>query len=447
MPSMTSPEKVIIMGAAGRDFHNFNTFFRDNEKYRVVAFTAAQIPNIDNRRYPPELAGRLYPEGIPILSEEKLEELIKENNVDLVVLAYSDLLSTKVIKIMNSVLAAGADFRILGPEHTMIKSSKPVIAVTASRTGAGKSTVSRKIASILKEYGLKVGVIRHPMPYGDLLQEAVQRFETMEDLERYKCTIEEREEYEQHINEGNIVYAGVDYQKILKLAEEESEIILWDGGNNDWPFIKPDLYVTVVDPLRPGHELDSFPGTVNVILADVVIINKINVAKQEDVKTVIENVRKINSKAKMIMARSEISVDKPELIRGKRVLVVEDGPTVTHGQLGYAAGYIAAKQYKAKEIIDPRPYAVGSLKETYVKYSHIEKVLPAMGYGETQMKELESTINRTPADVVVLGTPSDISRYLNINKPVVRVFYELNDASKPSLRDIILDFLHSHNLT
>ncbi|OYT31642.1 MAG: GTPase [Thermofilum sp. ex4484_79] len=444
---MTSPEKVIIMGAAGRDFHNFNTFFRDNEKYRVVAFTAAQIPNIDNRRYPPELAGRLYPEGIPILSEEKLEELIKENNVDLVVLAYSDLLSTKVIKIMNSVLAAGADFRILGPEHTMIKSSKPVIAVTASRTGAGKSTVSRKIASILKEYGLKVGVIRHPMPYGDLLQEAVQRFETMEDLERYKCTIEEREEYEQHINEGNIVYAGVDYQKILKLAEEESEIILWDGGNNDWPFIKPDLYVTVVDPLRPGHELDSFPGTVNVILADVVIINKINVAKQEDVKTVIENVRKINSKAKMIMARSEISVDKPELIRGKRVLVVEDGPTVTHGQLGYAAGYIAAKQYKAKEIIDPRPYAVGSLKETYVKYSHIEKVLPAMGYGETQMKELESTINRTPADVVVLGTPSDISRYLNINKPVVRVFYELNDASKPSLRDIILDFLHSHNLT
>lgn len=447
MPSMTSPEKVIIMGAAGRDFHNFNTFFRDNEKYRVVAFTAAQIPNIDNRRYPPELAGRLYPEGIPILSEEKLEELIKENNVDLVVLAYSDLLSTKVIKIMNSVLAAGADFRILGPEHTMIKSSKPVIAVTASRTGAGKSTVSRKIASILKEYGLKVGVIRHPMPYGDLLQEAVQRFETMEDLERYKCTIEEREEYEQHINEGNIVYAGVDYQKILKLAEEESEIILWDGGNNDWPFIKPDLYVTVVDPLRPGHELDSFPGTVNVILADVVIINKINVAKQEDVKTVIENVRKINSKAKMIMARSEISVDKPELIRGKRVLVVEDGPTVTHGQLGYAAGYIAAKQYKAKEIIDPRPYAVGSLKETYVKYSHIEKVLPAMGYGETQMKELESTINRTPADVVVLGTPSDISRYLNINKPVVRVFYELNDVSKPSLRDIILDFLHSHNLT
>ena len=446
MPSMTSPEKVIIMGAAGRDFHNFNTFFRDNEKYRVVAFTAAQIPNIDNRRYPPELAGRLYPEGIPILSEEKLEELIKENNVDLVVLAYSDLLSTKVIKIMNSVLAAGADFRILGPEHTMIKSSKPVIAVTASRTGAGKSTVSRKIASILKEYGLKVGVIRHPMPYGDLLQEAVQRFETMEDLERYKCTIEEREEYEQHINEGNIVYAGVDYQKILKLAEEESEIILWDGGNNDWPFIKPDLYVTVVDPLRPGHELDSFPGTVNVILADVVIVNKINAAKQEDVKTVIENVRKINSKAKIILARSEISVDKPELIRGKRVLVVEDGPTVTHGQLGYAAGYIAAKQYKAKEIIDPRPYAIGSLKETYVKYSHIENVLPAMGYGETQMKELESTINRTPADVVVLGTPSDISRYLNINKPVVRVFYELNDVSKPGLRDIILDFLHSHNL-
>jgi len=446
MPSMTSPEKVIIMGAAGRDFHNFNTFFRDNEKYRVVAFTAAQIPNIDNRRYPPELAGRLYPEGIPILSEEKLEELIKENNVDLVVLAYSDLLSTKVIKIMNSVLAAGADFRILGPEHTMIKSSKPVIAVTASRTGAGKSTVSRKIASILKEYGLKVGVIRHPMPYGDLLQEAVQRFETMEDLERYKCTIEEREEYEQHINEGNIVYAGVDYQKILKLAEEESEMILWDGGNNDWPFIKPDLYVTVVDPLRPGHELDSFPGTVNVILADVVIVNKINAAKQEDVKTVIENVRKINSKAKIILARSEISVDKPELIRGKRVLVVEDGPTVTHGQLGYAAGYIAAKQYKAKEIIDPRPYAIGSLKETYVKYSHIENVLPAMGYGETQMKELESTINRTPADVVVLGTPSDISRYLNINKPVVRVFYELNDVSKPGLRDIILDFLHSHNL-
>jgi len=446
MPQTTSPEKVIIMGAAGRDFHNFNTFFRDNKKYKVIAFTAAQIPNIDKRKYPAELAGSLYPDGIPIYSEEDLERLIKENHVDIVVLAYSDLLNTKVSEIMNRVLAAGADFRILGPKHTMIKSSKPVIAVTASRTGAGKSTVSRKIASILKKYNLKIGIIRHPMPYGDLVKEAVQKFEKLEDLDKHECTIEEREEYEQHIREGNIVYAGVDYQKILKLAEKESDIILWDGGNNDWSFIKSDLYITVVDPLRPGHELTSFPGTINVLLADIIIVNKINVAKREDVKKVLENVKKLNKKAKIILAESNITVDNPELIKDKSVLVVEDGPTVTHGQLGYAAGYIAAKQYGAKEIVDPKPWAVGSLITTFEKYTHIQEVLPAMGYGDKQMKELEKTINNVPADIVLLGTPSDISRYLNINKPVVRVFYEINEVQGPSLENILVEFLRKHGL-
>lgn len=446
MPIASSPEKVIIMGAAGRDFHNFNTFFRDNEKYRVVAFTATQIPNIDNRKYPAELAGKLYPNGIPIYPEEDLEKLIKKYKVDIVVLAYSDLLSTKVFEIINHVLSAGADFRILGPEHTMIKSSKPVIAVTASRTGAGKSTVSRKIASILKEYNLKIGIIRHPMPYGDLVREAVQKFETFEDLDKHKCTIEEREEYEQHIREGNIVYAGVDYQKILELAEKESDIILWDGGNNDWSFIKPDLYITVVDPLRPGHELSSFPGTVNVLLADIIIINKINVAQKKDIEQVLKNIKKINQKAKIILANSDITVDNPVLIKDKKVLVVEDGPTVTHGQLGYAAGYVAAQNYGAKEIVDPKTWAVGSLKTTFEKYPHIGTVLPAMGYGERQMKELEETINRVPADVVILGTPSDISRYLKINKPVVRIHFELNEIQGPTLKSILEDFLKTHKL-
>ncbi len=446
MPIASSPEKVIIMGAAGRDFHNFNTFFRDNEKYRVVAFTATQIPNIDNRKYPAELAGKLYPNGIPIYPEEDLEKLIKKYKVDIVVLAYSDLLSTKVFEIINRVLSAGADFRILGPEHTMIKSSKPVIAVTASRTGAGKSTVSRKIASILKEYNLKIGIIRHPMPYGDLVREAVQKFETFEDLDKHKCTIEEREEYEQHIREGNIVYAGVDYQKILELAEKESDIILWDGGNNDWSFIKPDLYITVVDPLRPGHELSSFPGTVNVLLADIIIINKINVAQKKDIEQVLKNIKKINQKAKIILANSDITVDNPVLIKDKKVLVVEDGPTVTHGQLGYAAGYVAAQNYGAKEIVDPKTWAVGSLKTTFEKYPHIGTVLPAMGYGERQMKELEETINRVPADVVILGTPSDISRYLKINKPVVRIHFELNEIQGPTLKSILEDFLKTHKL-
>ena len=435
--------RVIIMGAAGRDFHNFNIFFRDNPEYEVVAFTASQIPNISNRTYPPELAGKFYPKGIPIYPEEHLEDLIKKYKIDEVVLAYSDLVSDDVLEKISKVLASGANFRILGIRDTMLKAEIPVIAVTASRTGAGKSTVSKKIARILRNKGVKFAVVRHPMPYGDLRKSVIQKFSKIEDLAFYGCTIEEREEYETHIAEGNVVYAGVDYEKILKDIEKEKyELILWDGGNNDWPFYKPNLYITVIDPLRPGHEIRSFPGLVNLLLADVVIVNKVNVASEESIKSVVSNVNKINKKAKIIMAASEVTADKPELLKGKRALIIEDGPTVTHGSLGYAAGYIAAKKYGA-EIIDPRNYVFGSIKEIYDKYDHIGTVLPALGYGREQMKELEEIINKVPADVIVLGTPSDISKYLKINKPVVKVSYEIKEVNEPSLEDVIEDFLNN----
>ncbi len=439
-------KRVIIMGAAGRDFHNFNVYFRNRPEYEVVAFTASQIPNITGRKYPSELSGPLYPDGIPIFPEEALPDIIEKYNVDEVVLSYSDLLYEEVMHKASIALSSGADFKLLSVKNTTLKANKPVISVCAARTGAGKSTVSRCIARILKKYGIKFVVIRHPMPYGDLKKQIVQRFENFEDLDRYECTIEEREEYEPHLREGNIVYAGVDYEKILAAAEREADVILWDGGNNDWSFFETDLYITVVDPLRPGHELNSFPGEVNVRLADVIIVNKVNSAEKENVEKVIKNIRKINKKAIIIRAISEVNVDNPSLIKNKRVLVVEDGPSVTHGGLPYGAGYIAALKYNAKEIIDPRPYAVGSIKDAYAKYERLGPILPALGYGKKQMEELEKTIDKIDCDVVILGTPSDISRYLNIKVPVVHVFYELKEIDKPDLEDILIEFLEGHGL-
>ena len=441
MPRMN----VIILGAGGRDFHNFNVYFRDNPEFNVVAFTATQIPNISNRTYPPSLAGRLYPNGIPILPQEELEKLIKEKKVEEAYLSYSDIECKEFMDIMSRVLSAGAKFSILSPEQTMIKSPKPVIAICASRTGAGKSTVSRYVSRFLKKLETKFVVIRHPMAYGSF-EPSWQRFEKYEDLEKYNCTIEEREEYEGHIKMGNIVYAGIDYGEILKHAVNEADIILWDGGNNDWPFYKPDIWITVVDPLRPGGEIESFPGGVNTQMADIIVVNKVNVAPKENIEKVVENVRKINPRAIIVKVASELSVDNPELIRGKKVLVVEDGPTVTHGHLSFAAGYIAAKEYGAKEIVDPRPYAIGSIREAFEKYQHIGPVLPALGYGEKQMKELEQVINKAEADVIVLGTPSDISRYLNLNKPVVRVSYEIKDVEVPSLRDVLYELMKERKI-
>jgi len=444
---MSRPRKrIIIMGAAGRDFHNFNVLYRDNPEYEVVAFTAGQLPNIAGRIYPPELAGRLYPRGIPIYPEEEIGRLIEEYGVDEVVLSYSDLKAEDIVWKDAVVNTHGADFKLLGVDKTMIRPRKAVIAVTASRTGAGKSTVSRWIARLLRELGVPYVVVRHPMPYGDLREMVVQRFASLEDLERYKPTIEEREEYEPHLREGSIVYAGVDYGRILEEAEREAEVILWDGGNNDWPFYKPGLYITVVDPTRPGDELSSYPGLINLMEADVVVVNKVNIAREEDVERVLHNVRKANTRARIVLAASEVSVDRPDLIRGKRVLVVEDGPTVTHGSLGTAAGYTAAVKYGAKEIVDPRPYAVGSIKETYEKYPHLGPVLPAMGYGEQQIRELEETINRVPADTVILGTPADLSRIMNLNKPSVHVSYEMVEAGGESLGEIVREFLRRKGL-
>ena len=438
-------KNVIILGAGGRDFHNFNVYFRDNPEFNVVAFTATQIPNISNRTYPPSLAGHLYPNGIPILPQEELEKLIKEKKVEEAYLSYSDIECKEFMDIMSRVLSAGAEFSILSPEQTMIKSPKPVIAICASRTGAGKSTVSRYVSRFLKKLETKFVVIRHPMAYGSF-EQSWQRFEKYEDLEKYNCTIEEREEYEGHIKMGNIVYAGIDYGEILKHAVNEADIILWDGGNNDWPFYKPDIWITVVDPLRPGGEIESFPGGVNTRMADIIVVNKVNAAPKENIEKVVENVRKINSRAIIVKVASELSVDNPELIRGKKVLVVEDGPTVTHGHLSFAAGYIAAKEYGAKEIVDPRPYAIGSIREAFEKYQHIGPVLPALGYGEKQMKELEQVINKAEADVIILGTPSDISRYLNLNKPVVRVSYEIKDVEVPSLRDVLYELMKERKI-
>jgi len=429
------------MGAAGRDFHNFNVYFRDNDAYEVVAFTATQIPGIEGRIYPPELAGKNYPNGIPIYPEEDLERLIREYDVDEVVFAYSDVSHEHVMHKASIALANGADFKLMGPKTTMLKAKVPVVSVGAVRTGCGKSQTSRLIAKILKSRGLNVVVVRHPMPYGDLRKQVCQRFATREDLDRHNCTIEEREEYEPHLENGVIVYAGVDYEKILREAEKEADIIVWDGGNNDVPFYKPDLHIVVADPHRAGHEVKYHPGETNLRMADVVIINKVDTADQDNVNRVKENVRKVNPKAIILEAASPITADKPELIKGKRVLVIEDGPTLTHGEMPYGAATLLAKQLGASELADPRPYAVGSIKEAYEEYPHLGRVLPALGYGDKQIAELNETIDRTPCDVVVVGTPVDLRRLLTINKPTVRVKYELHVLGPLSLEHVLEEFL------
>lgn len=434
--------KVLIMGAAGRDFHNFNVYFRDNENYEVVAFTAAQIPGIAGRRYPGELAGSLYGNGIPIYPEEKLPGIIQEYAIDQVILAYSDLSHETVMQKASLVLASGADFRLMGTESTMLKSKKPVISVCAVRTGAGKSPVSQKLVDILKEKGYKVVVVRHPMPYGDLLKQECQRFASMEDCIRNECTIEEREEYEAYICCGSVVYSGVDFKKILNAAENEADIIIWDGGNNDIPFYKPDLHIVIADPHRAGHELRYYPGEVNVLLADVIVVNKVDSARKEDVELVIKNVMSINKKAIIMKANSAITADRPELIKGKRVLVVEDGPTLTHGGMAFGAGAIAAKKYGAKEVVDPRQHAVGSILKVYEDFPHIGAVLPAMGYSSLQTKELETTINASDCDTVIAGTPIDLGRLLKLNKPVVRVRYRIEEVDI-KLEEIIDEWLKS----
>lgn len=430
-------KNVLIMGAAGRDFHNFNVFYRDNPDYNVVAFTATQIPNIEGRIYPKQLAGKLYPNGIKIYEESKLEELIKKLKVDEVVFSYSDVPFEYVMTKASIVNAAGVSFRLLGAAETQVKSSKPVIAVLAVRTGCGKSQTSRKIVEVLTKAGKKVVAVRHPMPYGDLVKQRVQRFATYADLKKHNCTIEEIEEYEPHIARGGVIYAGVDYEAILREAEKEADVILWDGGNNDFSFYKADVTFTVVDPHRPGHELKYYPGNTSLRLADCAIINKIDSADAANINTVRENIQSVNPKASIIEAASPVTVEKPELIRGKRVLVVEDGPTLTHGEMKYGAGTVAAQKLGAKEIVDPRPYTVKSITETYKKYPNIGILLPAMGYGKQQMKDLETTINRTNCDVVVIGTPIDLSRYIKINKPHTRVKYDLQEIGSITVETIL----------
>ncbi len=439
-------KNVIIIGAAGRDFHNFNTYYRDNDNYNVVAFTAAQIPDIDDRLYPGELAGHLYPQGIPIYSQDRLPELIQELDVDECVFAYSDVSYEEVMSIGAIVNAAGADFRLLGPKSTMLKSTKLVISVCSIRTGCGKSQTSRKVIELLMESGLKVVAVRHPMPYGDLAAQKVQRFATLDDLKKHKCTIEEMEEYEPHIERGNIIYAGVDYEEILRAAENDPDgcdVILWDGGNNDFSFYEPDLTITVLDPHRPGHELSYYPGEVNLRTADVAIINKVDSADKEAVHEVEKNIKKVNPKATIIKAESKITVGDPDIIKDKRVLIVEDGPTLTHGGMDIGAGTVAAERFGAKEAVDPRPFIVGTLKKTFETYKNIGMLLPAMGYGEQQLKDLEETINNTDCDSVIIGTPIDLSRVININKPYTRVYYELNEIDKPDLKAILKDFIDS----
>ncbi len=437
---MAEPRRVIILGAAGRDFHNFNIYFRDNAAYRVVCFTATQIPGIESRKYPPNLAGKLYPEGIPIFPEEELPELIRRFQADLVVFSYSDVDYTYVGHRIATANANGADFMLLGAEGTMLKSKVPVIAICAVRTGSGKSQTTRRVAQILRSHGKKVVVVRHPMPYGDLASQAVERFAAYSDLDRYECTIEEREEYEPHINKGTVVYAGVDYEAILRQAEQEADIILWDGGNNDTPFYKPDLHIVVADPHRPGHELLYYPGETNVRMADVVVVNKVDTAKPEDIQRVKENVRQLNPDAIIVEAASPITPDDGLRIRGKRVLAIEDGPTLTHGGMEYGAAYIAAQRFGAAEIVSAVNHAVGSIKETYRKYPNSHMVLPAMGYGPKQIKELEETIDATPCDLVVSGTPIDLSRVLKTKKPVIHVRYELDEIGHPNLEDVLKDW-------
>ncbi len=429
--------RTLIMGAAGRDFHNFNVAFRDNDQYDVVAFTATQIPDIEGRTYPAELAGKLYPAGIPIYAESELQKLIKEKDVQQVVFAYSDVPHEYVMHKASLVLAAGADFRLMGSRETQVKSTKPVISICAVRTGSGKSQTTRRVAKILIDMGYKVAAIRHPMPYGDLVKQAVQRFADYPDLDKHECTIEEREEYEPHIDAGVIVYAGVDYEAILRQAEKEVDIVLWDGGNNDFPFYVPDLQIVVADPHRPGHEISYHPGEMNARAADVIVLNKVDTANAKDILTVRENLRAINPKALVIEGASPLFVDDPAAIQGKRVLVVEDGPTLTHGEMAYGAGWMAARRFGAAEIVDPHPYAVGSIKTTYEKYPKTGNVLPAMGYGEAQTRDLEKTINAMDVDLVIIGTPIDLNRVVKINKPSQRVRYELQEIGRPTLEDVL----------
>ena len=435
------PIKTLIMGAAGRDFHNFNVVYRQNNLYEVVAFTATQIPDIEGRNYPSELSGELYPNGIPIHDESKLVDLIAEHDVEEVVFSYSDITHEYVMHKASQVLAVGAHFKLLGGEQTMIQSSKPVISVCAVRTGCGKSQTTRKVAEILKAAGKQVAVIRHPMPYGDLAKQGVQRFTTLEDLEKHDCTIEEMEEYEPHITRGTVVFAGADYEAIIREAEKEADVILWDGGNNDMPFYKPDLAIVVTDPHRPGHELAYYPGETNLIMADAVVINKVDTADQKGVDTVRKNIQNVNFDAVIIECASPITVENSDLIAGKKVLVVEDGPTLTHGEMKIGAGMVAAEKFGAAETVDPRPYLVGKLLETFDHYPDIGLLLPAMGYGDEQVKDLESTINNTECDVVIIGTPIDLRRLIDIKQPSVRVTYDLEETGSPSMADILQPFI------
>jgi predicted GTPase len=439
---MAKRQKVLILGAAGRDFHNFNVYFRDNEDYEVVAFTATQIPDIQGRKYPAVLAGKLYPKGIDIVDESEMVDLIKKHHVDLVVFAYSDVTHEKLMHIGSTAMAAGADFMMMGPDHTMVKSTKPVIAVTAVRTGVGKSQTTRRVAEILQGMGKKVVAIRHPMPYGDLAKQAVQRFASYADLDKHETTIEEREEYEPHIDKGIVVYAGVDYEAILREAEKEADVILWDGGNNDIPFYKSDLHILLVDPHRAGHEVKYHPGETNLRMADVVVINKIDTASAEGIDQVRQSAARVNPKAVVVDAASPIFVENGEQIRGKRVLVIEDGPTLTHGEMKYGAGIVAAKKYGAAELVDPRPYAVGSIDFTFKKYPGIGTLLPAMGYGKQQMRDLEATIDKTDCDLVISATPIDITRVIKVKKPMLRVGYELQEIGTPNLKQIIEKFFN-----
>ncbi len=430
-------QRILIMGAAGRDFHNFNVYFRENDSHTVVAFTATQIPNIDGRRYPPELAGAAYPDGIPIHPEAALEDLIRDLAVDQVVFAYSDVSHEYVMHKASQVLAAGADFRLLGPHHTMLDAQKPVVAVCAVRTGSGKSQTTRRVCDILRAQGQHVVAVRHPMPYGNLVEQRCQRFATYADLDTHHCTIEEREEYEPHLDRGVIVYAGVDYAEILHAAEAEADVIVWDGGNNDLPFYRPDLLVVVADPHRAGHETTFHPGETNLRMADVVVINKVDTADLEPISRVRDAVRRVNPDAQIVEAASPISVPDPDAIRGRRVLVVEDGPTLTHGDMAYGAGVVAARRFGATEIVDPRPYAVASIRETYARYPNTGPVLPAMGYGAAQIADLEETINRVPCDLVIVATPIDLTRLVPIQQPTQRVHYELQEIGHPSLQEIL----------
>lgn len=437
------PKRVLILGAAGRDFHNFNVYFRDNEEYEVVAFTATQIPNIEGRLYPPELAGTRYPNGIPIKAESELTGLIKDLKVDLAVFSYSDVSHKFVMNLGCQVMAAGADYMLMGPKNTSLKSKVPVVSIGASRTGAGKSQTSRRVAAILHEMGKRVVAVRHPMPYGNLVKQAVQRFATFKDLDDHDVTIEEREEYEPHLRNNRIVYAGIDYEAILRQAEKEADIIIWDGGNNDLPFYVPDLHIVVVDPHRPDHAERYYPGETNVRMADVIVINKIDTASSDDVETTRRIAIELNPNAKIVDAASPIFVEDGDQIKGKKVLVIEDGPTLTHGEMTFGAGWVAAKRYGAAEIIDPRPFAVGTIHDTFVKYPNTGPILPAMGYGSEQTKDLEQTINNSNADIVLVATPIDIRNVIRLEKPGLRVRYELQEIGEPTLTGILSDFVKS----